>query len=198
MRFKDSEGNDYPDWEEKKLGEIGEIISGGTPSSITEEYWNGNIQWFTPSEIGKNKYVDKSLRTITEEGLKNSSAKFLPKGSILLSSRATIGEKSIALEKVTTNQGFQSIVINQENYNEFIYYLLDYIKPELLKKATGSTFLEISGKTLKEINVKIPILQEQEKIADFLSSIDNKIENMDRELGGLKKFKKGLLQQMFI
>ena len=102
------------------------------------------------------------------------------------------------MEKVTTNQGFQSIVINQENYNEFIYYLLDYIKPELLKKATGSTFLEISGKTLKEINVKIPILQEQEKIADFLSSIDNKIENMEKELGGLKKFKKGLLQQMFI
>ena len=198
LRFKDSDGNDYPEWEDKRLGEIGEIIGGGTPPSGVIEYWNGNIQWFTPSEIGKNKYVNKSLRTITEIGLKNSSAKLLPKGTILLSSRATIGEKSIALEKVTTNQGFQSIFVNEKNYNEFIYYLLDYIKPELIKKATGSTFLEIGAKSLKEISTKLPTLEEQQKIANFLSSIDSKIENIEKELERLKEFKKGLLQQMFV
>lgn len=198
LRFKDSDGDDYPEWEDKRLGEIGEIIGGGTPPSGVIEYWNGNIQWFTPSEIGKNKYVNKSLRTITEIGLKNSSAKLLPKGTILLSSRATIGEKSIALEKVTTNQGFQSIFVNEKNYNEFIYYLLDYIKPELIKKATGSTFLEIGAKSLKEISTKLPTLEEQQKIANFLSSIDSKIENIEKELERLKEFKKGLLQQMFV
>lgn len=193
LRFKEFSN----EWEEKRLGEIGEIIGGGTPSSIIEEYWNGNIQWFTPSEIGKNKYVNKSLRTITKEGLENSSAKLLPKGTILLSSRATIGEKSIALGEVTTNQGFQSIFVNEKNYNEFIYYLLDRIKPELIKKSTGSTFLEISNKTLKEVYIKVTILEEQEKIANFLSSIDKKISLIEEKLELFREYKKGVMQKIF-
>lgn len=198
LRFKDSNGNDYPEWEEKRLGDIGKIISGGTPSSVVEEYWNGNIQWFTPTEVGKSKYISKSIRTITELGLSKSSAKLLPKGAILLSSRATIGEKSIALKEVCTNQGFQSILVNQNNSNEFVYYLLDILKQELIKQSSGSTFLEINGKKLGNISAYFPCLEEQQKIADFLSSIDNKIDNLATELEDLKEFKKGLLQQMFV
>ena len=198
LRFKDENGNDYPQWEEKKIGDIGKIIGGGTPSSTIEEYWNGNIQWFTPTEVGKTKYIDKSVRTITELGLNKSSAKLLPKGTILLSSRATIGEKSIALKEVCTNQGFQSILVNENNDNEFVYYLLDTLKEELIRQSSGSTFLEISGKKLGNIATYLPCIEEQKKIADFLSAIDDKIENISDNLESLKLFKKSMLQKMFV
>lgn len=193
LRFKEFNG----DWEEKKLENIGKIIGGGTPASTVEEYWNGEIQWFTPTEIGKSKYVTKSIRTITELGLNKSSAKLLPKGTILLSSRATIGEKSIAIREVCTNQGFQSILVNKENNNEFIYYLLDTLKGELIKQSSGSTFLEISGKKLGNILSFIPTLQEQQKIADFLSSVDKKIAITEEKLDLFKEYKKGVMQKIF-
>ncbi len=112
IRFKDGEGNDFEDWEVKTLGEICEITGGGTPDTSNPEYWNGNIQWFTPTEI-KLDFVSKSIRTITELGLQKSSAKKLPIGTILLTTRATIGEASIALEECTTNQGFQSLIAKE-------------------------------------------------------------------------------------
>lgn len=165
LRFKDNNGNDYPQWEKKKLGDIGNIISGGTPSSSNKEYWNGHINWFTPSEVGKTKFVSESIRKITEKGLKNSSAKLLPKGTILLSSRATIGEKSILLNSATTNQGFQSIITNNEAINEFIYYYIDTLKSELIKQSSGSTFLEISNTILKKIKKSIyPIYKNKKKL----------------------------------
>ena len=197
LRFKDNNGNDYPQWEKKKLGDIGNIISGGTPSSSNKEYWNGHINWFTPSEVGKTKFVSESIRKITEKGLKNSSAKLLPKGTILLSSRATIGEKSILLNSATTNQGFQSIITNNEAINEFIYYYIDTLKSELIKQSSGSTFLEISNTILKKLKIYIPNLQEQEKIANFLSTVDKKIENLANTITSLENQKKGLLQQIF-
>ena len=197
LRFKDNNDNDYPQWEKKKLGDIGNIISGGTPSSSNKEYWNGHINWFTPSEVGKTKFVSESIRKITEKGLKNSSAKLLPKGTILLSSRATIGEKSILLNSATTNQGFQSIITNNEAINEFIYYHIDTLKSELIKQSSGSTFLEISNTILKKLKIYIPNLQEQEKIANFLSTVDKKIENLANTITSLENQKKGLLQQIF-
>lgn len=197
LRFKDNNGNDYPQWEKKKLGDIGNIISDGTPSSSNKEYWNGHINWFTPSEVGKTKFVSESIRKITEKGLKNSSAKLLPKGTILLSSRATIGEKSILLNSATTNQGFQSIITNNEAINEFIYYYIDTLKSELIKQSSGSTFLEISNTILKKLKIYIPNLQEQEKIANFLSTVDKKIENLANTITSLENQKKGLLQQIF-
>lgn len=197
LRFKDNNGNDYPQWEKKKLGDIGNIISGGTPSSSNKEYWNGHINWFTPSEVGKTKFVSESIRKITEKGLKNSSAKLLPKGTILLSSRATIGEKSILLNSATTNQGFQSIITNNEAINEFIYYYIDTLKSELIKQSSGSTFLEISNTILKKLKIYIPNLQEQEKIANFLTTVDKKIENLENTITSLENQKKGLLQQIF-
>ena len=97
LRFPEFQG----EWEMCKLGDITMVVGGGTPDTNAPQYWNGSIQWFTPSEIGKNKYVDKSARTISEEGLNKSSAKLLPIGTILLSSRATIGECSINKKKCT-------------------------------------------------------------------------------------------------
>lgn len=161
LRFKEF----VNEWEEKKIENIGKIIGGGTPSSTIEEYWGGDIQWFTPTEVGKTKYVSKSIRTITELGLNKSSAKLLPKGTILLSSRATIGEKSISMKEVCTNQGFQSILVNKNNNNEFIYYLLDTLKGELVRQSSGSTFLEISGRKLGNISSAFPNIEEQKKIA---------------------------------
>ena len=198
LRFKDKNGNNYPNWEKKKLGDICTIIGGGTPDSSNDEYWNGNINWFTPSEIGKTKFISESIRKITEKGLKNSSAKLLPKGTILLSSRATIGEKSILLSSATTNQGFQSLVINKLAFNEFIFYYLDILKNSMIKYSSGSTFLEISKTQIKNINIILPCLEEQTKIAYFLSAFDRKLENQKAQLEHWKQIKKGLLQQMFV
>lgn len=198
LRFKNKNGNNYPNWEKKKLGDICTIIGGGTPDSSNDEYWNGNINWFTPSEIGKTKFISKSIRKITEKGLKNSSAKLLPKGTILLSSRATIGEKSILLSSATTNQGFQSLVINKLAFNEFIFYYLDILKNSMIKYSSGSTFLEISKTQIKNINIILPCLEEQTKIADFLSAFDRKLDNQKAQLEHWQQIKKGLLQQMFV
>ena len=198
IRFKDDGGEEFPEWEEKKLGDICKIIGGGTPDTSKSEYWGGNIPWFTPSEIGVEKYIYKSDRTITEYGLNKSSAKILPKGTILLSSRATIGEMSIARVECCTNQGFQSLVINNENSNEYIYYLKDKIKLYSLKNSYGSTFLEISKSNLEKCKVPIPCLKEQQKIANFLSSFDQKISTEKEKLKHLKQLKKGLLQRMFV
>lgn len=197
LRFKDENENDFPDWEEKRLLEIANICGGGTPNTTKNEYWNGSINWFTPSEVGSNKYLDCSNRKISEYGLKNSSAKLLPSGTILVSSRATIGEMSILIKEGATNQGFQSLIVNSKHYNEFIYYLGNLLKREMIQKASGSTFLEISKNEFGNIKLEIPSLSEQIKIANFLSSIDIKIVEISKELKILKKFKKGLLQQMF-
>ena len=198
IRFKDKNGNNYPDWEKKKLGDICTIIGGGTPDSSNNEYWNGNINWFTPSEIGQNKYVSESKKKISKKGLDKSSARLLPIGTILLSSRATIGEKSILLSPATTNQGFQSLVINELTSNEYIFYYLDILKRNMIKYSSGSTFLEISKTQIKNLNITLPCLEEQTKIADFLSAFDRKIDNQKAQLEHWKQIKKGLLQQMFV
>ncbi len=184
-------------WSIMRLGEIGDIIGGGTPKTNKDEYWNGNIQWFTPTEI-KSNFVSKSQRTITELGLKNSSAKILPKGTILLTTRATIGEVAIALEECTTNQGFQSLVIKAGLNNVFIFNWIKENRFELVKKAKGSTFPEINKSEIEIIKLRIPTLQEQTKIADFLSAIDEKIEIETSILNLYTKQKQYLLRQMFI
>ena len=144
-----------------------------------KSYWDGEIQWFTPSEIGKNKFVDSSLRTITEDGLNNSSAKLLPPNTILLSSRATIGECSLSLRECATNQGFQSLVSKKCNV-DFLYYLIQTKKKDLIRKSCGSTFLEISANEVRKIQVSVPSDVEQQKIAELLSLIDERIATQNK------------------
>ena len=185
-------------WKPTKISNIAEVVGGGTPRTEVEEYWDGNIKWFTPSEIGKSKFILDSERHITDEGLKNSSAKLLPKNTILLSSRATVGEISIALTECSTNQGFQSL-IPKENYDtDFIYYLISTIKNEFLRRSSGSTFLEISKNEVKRIKINIPSISEQKQIGNFFSAIDNKIELLKKKHQDYQEFKKYLLQNIFL
>ncbi len=159
-------------WQRVRLGDIAEIIGGGTPSTQITSFWNGSINWFTPTEIGITKYVYKSQRTITPLGLKKSSAKLLPIGTILLTSRASIGDCAILKVVATTNQGFQSLIPLEKINNEFLYYLMLTLKNKLLKLASGSTFLEVSPNKIKNLLIPLPPLHEQIAIADILSALD--------------------------
>lgn len=197
LRFKREGGTDYPEWEQASLEDVCDIVGGGTPSTKNIDYWNGNIQWFTPSEIGKTKYVSKSVRTISQVGLEKSSARKLPVGTILLTSRATLGEMAIATIECTTNQGFQSLIPRRIN-GEYLYYLQPTIKNYCNKKACGSTFNEISKGELGKCKIPMPHFEEQQKIADFLSVLDEAISYAKQELDKWKELKKGLLQQMFV
>ena len=171
------------------------VIGGGTPDTTVKSYWDGEIQWFTPSEIGKTKYVDSSLRTITEAGLNNSSAKRLPPNTILLSSRATIGECSLSLKECATNQGFQSLVSKKCNV-DFLYYLIQTKKNDLIRKSCGSTFLEISANEVRKIQVSVPSGVEQQKIAGLLSLIDERIATQNKIIEKLQSLIKGIAQNV--
>jgi len=197
MKFKNAMGNCFPNWNLTALKNVCSIIGGGTPDTQNSEYWNGNIQWFTPSEI-KSNFILKSERTISELGLKNSSARILPQGTVLLTTRATIGEAAIAQEECSTNQGFQSLIVNENCHNVFLLYWIKENKFELIKRANGSTFPEISKSEIEQIKVRIPDLEEQTKIGDFLSSIDEKIETEQNILTQYELQKKYLLANLFV
>ena len=191
MRFPEFNG----EWETKLINDLAVVIGGGTPDTTVKSYWDGEIQWFTPSEIGKNKYVDSSLRTITEVGLNNSSAKLLPPNTILLSSRATIGECSLSLRECATNQGFQCLVSKKCNV-DFLYYLIQTKKKDLIRKSCGSTFLEISANEVRKIQVSVPSDVEQQKIAELLSLIDERIATQNKIIEKLQSLIKGLIDDI--
>lgn len=194
LRFPEFQGMNG--WEEKKLEEIGNFIGGGTPNTAIQEYWDGGIPWYTPTEI-KNGDLKSSNRTITEKGLKNSSAKLLPQGTILITTRATIGDVAISKKECTTNQGFQSLVVNDSESNLFWFYWIIRHKEELIKRASGSTFKEISKNEIINITSYSPKKQEQQKIAACLSSLDELIEATAQKVKALKEHKKGLMQRLF-
>lgn len=187
------------DWEERKLAELAEIIGGGTPSTNVKEYWDGDIDWYSPVEVGKEIYAFGSQRKITKLGLKKSSAKVLPANkTILFTSRAGIGDMAILKRNGATNQGFQSLVINNDYNIYFVYSMGNKIKEFALKHSSGSTFLEISGNNLGKMDLLVPSLEEQDKIGDFFKKLDEKISLHQRELDALKETKKAFLQKMFV
>lgn len=200
LRFRSADGTLFEDWKSVKVGDIAETCGGGTPATGNLSYWDGSIQWLTPTEIN-TKYVHASKRTITLQGLKNSSAKLLPKGAIVLTTRATLGACSINNfeEDVCTNQGFQSLIGKSSVDSEFLYYTVtsQHFQRELKKKASGSTFLEVSPGNLKKIVVAIPGKQEQCRVADFFSTLDEKIALVERKLNALQTLKSGLMQKIF-
>ena len=186
-------------WELRKLGEVARIVGGGTPKTSIPEYWNGEINWYSPVEIGKQTYVYSSQKKITELGLKKSSAKILPVGTILFTSRAGIGNTAILSKEATTNQGFQSIVpdsIELDSY--FIYSRSSELKKYGEKNGAGSTFIEVSGKEMEKMPIYLPKLIEQQKIGSFFRHLDELITLHQRELELLKTLKKTMLQQMFV
>ncbi|EOI6653538.1 restriction endonuclease subunit S [Enterococcus hirae] len=186
------------DWEQRKLSDVASIVGGGTPSTSNPEYWDGDIDWYAPAEIGDQIYVNKSLKTITELGQQKSSAKILPIGTVLFTSRAGIGNTAILAKEGTTNQGFQSIVPHENKLDSyFIFSRTHELKRYGEVTGAGSTFAEVSGKQMAKMPILIPYIDEQRKIGAFFGQIDEAIALQQRKLDLLKETKKGFLQKMF-
>lgn len=186
------------EWSKQQLGDICNIVNGGTPSTSIAEFWNGKILWCTPTDITScsTKYIYTTESKITESGLKASSATLLPKGALLLCSRATIGEVRIAGNTICTNQGFKSLVVHQNISNEWLYYMVHVLKPNMLEKAIGSTFLEISKKDLAELDIIVPEFTEQKAIAQVLSDMDSEMEQLEKKLAKYQQIKQGMMQEL--
>lgn len=186
------------EWKEVKLGEVAEIVGGGTPSTSVPDYWDGDIDWYSPVEIGTKIFVNSSQRKITQQGLAKSSAKMLPIGTILFTSRAGIGSTAILAKEGCTNQGFQSIVPNQELLdNYFIFSLSHELKRYGEVTGAGSTFVEVSGKQMAKMLISLPSLPEQTAIGSFFQDIDQLISLQQRKLEVLKEQKKTYLKLLF-
>jgi len=192
---------DIPEgWKLMKVEEFAEVVGGGTPRTDKPEFWNGDIAWITPKDLSnfKFRYIERGERNISREGLENSNAKLLPKGTVLLSSRAPVGYLAIAKNELSTNQGFQSLIPKENVISEFLYYLLKNNVEYLKSQASGTTFGELSKSTLKKLTFPLPPLLEQKAIADVLSSIDDKIELLHRQNKTLEEMAMTLFRQWFI
>lgn len=187
-------------WEIKKLGEVCDIINGGTPKTNIDEYWNGNINWITPKDMGKltSKYVYETERNITELGLKKSSAKLIPKNSIILSSRAPIGHLAINKVEISTNQGCKGIIPLNINEHYIYYFLLNSVE-YLDSLGSGTTFKELSNTKLSEVLIPIPPIKEQEEIVERLDKgfelIDSLKETAKKNLDNAKELFQSVLRE---
>lgn len=180
------------EWKEYTIADIGTVVGGATPSTKdSSNYDGGEIAWITPKDLSNydDRYISHGERNITEKGLNGCSAQLMPKHSVLFTSRAPIGYVAIADGEVCTNQGFKSVVPNENTDYLFLYYLLRYNKDKIEGLGSGTTFKEVSGSTMKGIKVRVPTtLSAQKAIGRFLDSIDCKIEQN-------RKINKNLLQQ---
>lgn len=187
-------------WISKRLDELAEIRSGGTPSTTKAEFWDGDILWCTPTDITAlkgHKYLTKTSRTITIQGLKSSSAEIIPANSIVMTSRATIGECAINRAPVSTNQGFKNFIPFEGVDVEFLFYLLQTKKQDFINLCGGSTFLEISKSQLAAFEVGLPSEKtEQIAIAALLSAMDAEIALLEAQLAKYRQIKQGLMQNL--
>ena len=185
-------------WEQRELVDIAEIVGGGTPDTNNSNYWDGDIDWYAPAELGNNIYAESSTRKITQAGFDSCSTKMLPADkTILFTSRAGIGNTAILRHSACTSQGFQSLVIGDADVY-FVYSMSERIKKWAEEKASGSTFLEISGRQLETMPVNLPSLVEQQAIGSFFSHLDDLITLHQRKLELLQNIKKSLLDKMFV
>ena len=186
------------EWEVRPLNYLGAICSGGTPDTEVAEYWNGDIAWCTPSDITKldTKYIESTEVKITAKGLKESSASLLPPRSIVVCTRATIGNAAICNTEIATNQGFKNIIPNEKTNPEWLYYIIIYSKPRLVRLGCGSTFLEVSKKDFSRFKIAVPPLAEQRKIAEVLGVWDEAIEKQARLIEKLALRKRALMQRL--
>ena len=196
IRFKGFTGA----WEQRKLGELSDIIGGGTPSPGNTPYWDGNINWYSPAEISNQIFLSASQRKISELGYSSCSAKILPKGTVLFTSRAGIGKTAILAEEGCTNQGFQSIV---PHTNELDSYFIFSRTSELKKYGevvgAGSTFVEVSGKQMAAMTLMMPpSINEQKVIGSFFKRLDTLLTLHQRKLEMLKNVKQAFLEKMFV
>ena len=189
------------EWVERKISDIGTVVGGATPSTKKpENYENGKIAWITPRDLStfSGRYIERGERNITEIGLKSCSTQLLPKNTVLFSSRAPIGYVAIAANEVCTNQGFKSVIPNENTDPLFLFYLLKYNKDKIEGMGSGTTFKEVSGNTMKNIVVNVPTDKKvQEKIAAILGSIDDKIEENEQINNNLEQQAKALYKDWF-
>lgn len=185
-------------WEEVSVDNLGEVVAGGTPSRNNSSYWNGDIPWVTPGEITQlqSKYLCQTEERITAAGLAGSAARLLPEKSIVVTTRATLGEAAITACPLATNQGFKNIVPNLSSDPLFTYYKIKTLRGEMERLASGTTFLEISKADFERIRLSRPIVAEQERIARILDTIDKAIEHTDAFITKLKHVQSGLLNEL--
>ena len=182
-----------------KIDEIGEVYSGGTPKTSISEYWEGEIGWITPKDLSNydNIFISHGERNITQKGLDNSSAKLVPKNTVLMTSRAPIGYLAIAENELSTNQGFKSLYCDEDIcYYKYFYYWLKLNIGYIINNSNGSTFKEISGSTFKNLTISLPSLENQKKISSILWNIDEKIENLKKINHNLEKISSRLYSNL--
>ena len=187
-------------WEQRKLGDVADIVGGGTPSTGNQSYWNGDIDWYAPAEIADQIYANSSQKKITGLGYKNSSAKMLPPGTVLFTSRAGIGKTAILTRKGCTNQGFQSIVPHRGELDSyFIFSRTEELKRYGELVGAGSTFVEVSGKQMAVMELMMPpMMREQQTIGGFFQQLDHLITLHQRKLEKLEQIKQAMLHKMFV
>ncbi len=185
-------------WVETKLGEVADVVGGGTPSTSISEYWDGAIVWLTPTEITSQdgKVVCDSIRKISNTGLENSGAKMLPIESVILTSRASVGYVALSGVELCTNQGFQSLIPKKSVMAKFLMYWIQQNRTEFESRSAGSTFKEISKSNVKSIKLSLPPLQEQKRIVDLISSVDSYIEALKQQAESAKKSRNAVLHEL--
>ena len=168
-------------------------------TTTVAEYWDGSVEWCTPTDItalNGRKYLTSTSRKISELGVAKSAVEILPPGTIVMTSRATIGECAIAKVPMTTNQGFKNFLCGSEAYNEFMYYLLGSLKDRFIGLCSGSTFLEISSTQVRKFNVAVPAIEEQTAIATILADMDEEIQALEHRLTKTREIKQGMMQEL--
>lgn len=182
------------EWRQATLGEVAQVVGGGTPSTRNPAYWGEGVIWLTPSEVTRQegKVISDSDRQITPSGLADSSATLVPKHTVLLTSRATVGAVALAGKEMATNQGFQSLIAKDGLLPHYLMFWVQANRIEFQSRASGSTFPEISGKKIRSIPISVPSLAEQRRIVDLLASVDATIEGLQAEADTVN----GLLAQV--
>lgn len=186
------------DWDTAAIQQLGKVVSGGTPSRDIPAYWGGKIPWVTPGELTKlnDKYICSTEETITSEGMRGSGANLLPENSLLITTRATLGARAVNSVPMTTNQGFKSIVFSHPDDADYYYYWTEKLVPELIRRASGTTFLEISGSQFSQIRVPYPPETERSIIAQILDTLDTQIRQTEALIAKLERIKQGLITDL--
>lgn len=187
-------------WREVCIGEVAEVIGGGTPSTHEPSYFDGDVPWLTPKDLSgvHDRYMARGARNISRSGLQRSSAKLVPAGSVLLSTRAPVGYVALAKDSVSTNQGIRTLIPCEKLMPEYLYYWLLTNTQELERHATGSTFKELSGKALSKITLSLPPKHAQRRIIAVLGALDDKIELNHRMSETLEEAVRALFKSWFM
>ena len=200
LRFKDENGKAFPKWEEKELNDLCDFVrSGGTPLSTKKEFYDGDIPFLSISDMtSQGKYLKNTSNHISKLGLDNSASWIVPANSIIYSMYASVGFVAINKIPIATSQAVLNLILKKDVDTEFTYYTLVDFQKRVSRFITTGTQGNLNAQTVKGFKIKLPCFEEQKKIANYLSAIDNKIESVTKQITQTQSFKKGLLQQMFV